>query len=375
MANEMMNVIIIFIISIYVLLAILMFVGLHCGTKGKNKKLHNFSIVVAIKNEAPIIENLLKSLIKIDYPKEMLEIIIVDNGSNDNTGDIVSKFCEKYDYFTFIKAENKSNNKLKGKSYALQQGILKSKGEIILVADGDCKVPPSWVRSYNSKFDKKIGLIAGNLSLIEKNRKASLFVKIQALDWIFLQSIAAGTTGINLPVSMIGGNFAIRRETYNDIGGFEKLGFSIIEDMQIIQAVAKNKKWKVLYSSDNDLLVDTLPPVKFSEFIKQRKRWVMGSTDVSVWGIFLQITAVTNHLLIIFGFLMPVSKLLLLGGILSIFSVDFILLFRQLARFKMKRLLFYFFHFELFYIFYTFIFLPVVLFSKKVEWKGEEYKV
>jgi len=371
----MLAIIIIFIISIYILISILMFIGLHCGSKKKNRKLHNFSIVVAVKNEATVIENLLKSLIKIDYPKEMLEIIIVDNGSNDGTENKILKFCNKYEHIKLLEMGNKKNKNFKGKLYALQQGILKSNGEIILVTDGDCKVPPSWVRSYNSKFGKKIGLIAGNLSLIEKNREASLFVKIQALDWMFLQSIAAGTTGINLSVSMLGGNFAIRRETYNDIGGFEKLGFSIIEDMQLIQAVSKNKKWKVLYSSDNDLLVDTLPPVKFSEFIKQRKRWVMGSTDVSVWGIFLQITAVINHLLIILGFLLPVSKLLLLGGILSIFSVDFILLFRQLARFKMKRLLLYFFHFELFYIFYTFIFLPVVLFSKKVEWKGEEYKV
>lgn len=371
----MLNVTIIFIISIYVLITILMLFGLNKNSAIQNNELKSFSIVISVKNEANNIEHLLKSLTKIDYPQELLEIIIVDNGSNDYTGGIASKFCEKYDHFKFIKAEDKSNNELKGKRYGLQQGILKSSGEIILVTDGDCKVPPSWVKSYNSKFSKKIGLIAGSISLIGKNQKASRFVKVQALDWLFLQSIAAGTTGINLPVSMLGGNFAIRRKTYNDIGGFEKLGINITIDMKLIQKVSKNKKWKILYSSDNNLLVYTLPAENFNDFIRQRKRWAMGGTDVSIWGIFLQATAVITHLVIIFGFLLPISKFLLLCGIISIFSVDFILLFKQLVKFKMKKLLLYFFHFELFYIFYTFIFIPIVLLSKKVKWKGEEYKL
>lgn len=370
-----MNIIIAIIFSFYIIITMLMLFGLRKKNRIVNKKLYNFSIVVAVKNEEKDIEKLLESLKKINYPKEKLEIIIVDNSSEDDTVKVINRFIKKDSHIKLIQLYKNESNTLKGKLYALQQGILKSNGEIILITDGDCKVPSSWVASYNSKFTEKIGLVAGNISLIAGDKKTTMFTKIQNLDWIFLQTISTGTAEINLPVSMLGGNFAIRKETYIDIGGFEKMGFSITEDMKLIQEVHKQKFWEIHYSDDDNILISTVPTKNIREFITQRKRWAMGSTDVTFWGITLQLIATVNHLLIAFGFLLPINKLLLLCGIGAILFSDFILLFKQLSKFKMRKLLLYFFHYKVFFILYIILFIPIVLFSKKVVWKGEEYKV
>lgn len=111
----------------------------------------SISIIVPVKNMAGTIRDLLDSLIKLDYDKNKLEIIVVDGNSNDGT----KKITEEYP-FTLVEEERR------GLNAARNTGIRMSTGEIIAFTDGDCVVPPDWVRSIANNFnDPYVGFVGG----------------------------------------------------------------------------------------------------------------------------------------------------------------------------------------------------------------------
>lgn len=98
------------------------------------------SIVTAARNEEHNIRACVESLIQIQYPKEKLEIIVVDDNSTDATSQIIHELAEKYSNVKVINAKQ-SIDRLRGKANAITQGIDISSGEIILMTDADCVVP------------------------------------------------------------------------------------------------------------------------------------------------------------------------------------------------------------------------------------------
>ncbi|MGC9079781.1 MAG: glycosyltransferase, partial [Nanopusillaceae archaeon] len=95
------------------------------------KEYPKVSIIVPAYNEEKNIGETLKRLVKLDYPKDKLEIIVVDDGSTDNTSEVVRKYIEKYPNIKLFRKENG------GKASALNYGIKNSTGEYIVTLDAD----------------------------------------------------------------------------------------------------------------------------------------------------------------------------------------------------------------------------------------------
>nr|WGD90704.1 glycosyltransferase family 2 protein [Bacillus subtilis] len=74
-------------------------------------------------------------MVNLYYPKDRLEIIVVNDNSSDRTGDIVNEFSEKYDFIKMV--ITKPPNAGKGKSSALNSGFAESNGDVICVYDAD----------------------------------------------------------------------------------------------------------------------------------------------------------------------------------------------------------------------------------------------
>ncbi len=88
------------------------------------------SIIVAAHNEGENIQNCLDSLLKLDYPDEKIEIIIVNDRSEDDTGIILDGYNKKCNYLNIIEIKNENDRKIDKKINALRTGINKSKGEL-----------------------------------------------------------------------------------------------------------------------------------------------------------------------------------------------------------------------------------------------------
>jgi cellulose synthase/poly-beta-1,6-N-acetylglucosamine synthase-like glycosyltransferase len=200
------------------------------------------------------------------------------------------------------------------------------------------------------------------------------FARIQTCDWLFLQSIAAGTTGIGIPVSILGNNFAFRRETYELTGGFESMGFSLTEDMALLQAFKRIHGVAIAYPLSHGTLVQSEAVGSVSDLIHQRLRWVAGGRRSGIWGWLLMIVTFLLHLLLPVVLLISTGNIFLLIITGAIFLADFSLLAAASSRLGSRIPLFYFPAFEVYYFLYTTVIGFLSLLPMKIRWKGREYK-
>ena len=152
-------------ICAYLLFTLYFTTGLH---RLRNNRAPNYlprvSVVIAARNEADTIQELLNDLVQQDYPKEKFDITIVSDRSTDGTWNIIQDYSQLHSSVRGIKIED-SDPQMTPKKHALTRGIEKTNGEVIISTDGDCNVPAGWIRSMVEAFDDDTGIVVG-LSLI-----------------------------------------------------------------------------------------------------------------------------------------------------------------------------------------------------------------
>ena len=111
------------------------------------------SVIIPVLNEERTIRECLSSLIKMDYPVDRREILVVDNGSTDRTAEIIKTFPVRYLWEERL-----------GPSAARNRGIEASKGEIVAFTDADCVVTTGWLWELVKAFDEEgVGGVAGEI--------------------------------------------------------------------------------------------------------------------------------------------------------------------------------------------------------------------
>lgn len=125
--------------------------------KEMKEELPSVSVVVPVFNGEKNIGECIKSLLELDYPKERLKIIIVDNNSTDSTKEIIKRYSVKY-----------LLEKRRGSYNARNTGIKKATGEIIAFTDSDCIVGKDWITNLIRGFsDEKVGGVGGRIIAFE----------------------------------------------------------------------------------------------------------------------------------------------------------------------------------------------------------------
>ena len=233
-------------------------------------KLYRVSIIVAMKNEMNNARSCLDPLISQTYPKDQLEIIIVDDGSTDETIDILRKYQEQYSFLKVIRNESTPPG-LSSKKLALNKAIENSAGEILLFTDADCVPPPDWAYAIISCFTPEVGLAAGFSPLIDPTD--SFMGKLLHLDSLVNGTVAAGTIGLGGAVTCTGRNIAYRREVYDQVNGFDRIMHSVSGDDDLfLQLVHKETDWKIRFVNDSDAVVPSYQTKTLKQFFTQKKR-------------------------------------------------------------------------------------------------------
>lgn len=229
------------------------------------------SVIVPAHNEAQNIGSCLAALIRQDYPAELLEIVVVDDRSDDGTGDIVQRLAEEYPYVRLVRVEHTPPG-FAPKKFAIHQGIQSARGEIILTTDADCRPPRTWVRSMVSYFDRATGAVVGFSPLV-LGPSNPLLRALYRLDSLALASLAAGSVGIHYPLTCSGRNFAYRRQVYVELGGFGK--FAAVgsgDDDLLLGRIRDETAWKIRYAFAKQSHVPARPVSSAKALWNQRTR-------------------------------------------------------------------------------------------------------
>lgn len=324
-------------------------------------KFPNVSILVAARNEEENIVELLLTFTQLSYPKDKLQILIGDDDSTDQTAEIIKKFAAENTYIQYIKIEKQLAG-LKGKANVLAQLAHLATSELFFITDADIEVPKNWIEAFVAERANE-GVIVG-LTLV-KNK--NWFEASQAIEWLFTLKLMKTLADFKIKSTGMGNNMMVSAEAYWAVGGYEKVGFSIVEDYAIYKAIIdKGFAFKQLFMPD--VMTLTKPPKRYFE---QRKRWVSGGMSTQSILIFPAL---------IQGFLLPILliiSLLLWKSVLAFIFLNLLINFlvgnRIFKILNQTQLLKYIPAYTMYMYVFWFLQLVSYFLPTKLVWKGREY--
>jgi len=363
------------IIILFAILAfyLLVHTGLIIGIIQNSKKSANIteilpsvSIIVAARNEELNIGKCIESLLKLDYPHNKLEIILINDRSTDKTKETMISYTSQNHVLKYLETSEQAGN-LKGKTNALAIAIKKSTGEIIFTTDADIQVRPTWVKEMIRYYDEDTGVISSFSTIKPKN----LWWGIQSFDWLYLLGLAAGGNGIKLEISCIGNNMSYRRKAYEEVGGYENIKFSVTEDFMLLHTIRKKTKWKAKFPVNIDIMNDTYPCIDIMELYRQKKRWMRGGMDSDSTGVTVGVAEWLASTAVLFGWLFTdISSYLLF--VISKILIDAVYVIIPAVKLKMVKVYMYLLFFEIYFIVYSFLTPFILTLGGKVVWKEQK---
>lgn len=229
------------------------------------------SILVPAFNEADNLEEIITRLDGLNYPE--FEIIVINDGSKDETADIATELTKKFERVRFVDLKENS-----GKANALYLGFMASKGEFLVCVDGDSYLDKDCLRYMiphftNPNNGERVGAVTGNPRV--RNR-SSLLAKIQLCEYASIISLIKRTQRIWGKVMTVSGVVvAFRKQALLDCGLWDR--DLITEDIGVTWKLERNF-WDIRY--EPNALCWMLVPETVKGLYRQRKRWAQGGQEV-----------------------------------------------------------------------------------------------
>ena len=228
------------------------------------------TVLIPMHNEQRVAEHILSALMYVDYPADRLEIIAIDDHSDDGTGDIIR-------HYAGIEARVRPlirTNGSRGKAAALTDGIAMARGEIMAVFDADYIPGRGLLRSLIAPFtDIEVGAVMGRVvpvncgvnlltRLLDLERAGGYQVDQQARQNLRLIPQFGGTAG------------AFRKSAFDAVGGFSR--DSLTEDTELTFRLMLGG-WKVVYANRSECYEEV--PETWAARVRQIRRWANGHTE------------------------------------------------------------------------------------------------
>jgi cellulose synthase/poly-beta-1,6-N-acetylglucosamine synthase-like glycosyltransferase len=237
------------------------------------------TIQLPIFNEMYVTERLIASVAKIDYPRDLLDIQVLDDSTDETTG--IARACVERYRATGLDISYIHRTNRKGfKAGALENGLLTAKGDFVAVFDADFTPEPDFLRRTVDFFtDPGIGMVQTRWGHL--NRDYSILTQVQAilLDGHFvIEHTARNRSGRFFNFNGTAGIW--RRKAIADGGGWQH--DTLTEDLDLSYR-AQMKGWRFVYLTDHVTQAEV--PVEMNSFKSQQHRWAKGSiqTALKLW--------------------------------------------------------------------------------------------
>lgn len=373
MAIQIVSVLLVLSTLVYVILVYYMRVGWKAIPLFvvQDKPYTKVSVLIAARNEEANIGRTLRDILKQDFPKELLEIIVVDDHSTDRTSEIVRSFSAKGVKLLKLN-ESRPLNSYKKK--AITEAIAQASGEIIVTTDADCRMGPRWLSTVITYMESRSHFLVS--SPVAYSQEKSLFEELQTLEFLYLIGLGAAGIGNGHPSTCNGANLAYRRDIFYELGGFNGIDrLASGDDELFLHKVAAKYADRIGFCKTIDAVVYTDAKKNIGEFISQRKRWASKSTHyrdkrivalgISIW--------LFNLLLLLTG----IGSLFFGVGLFTIFAIafglkyltEFIFLYPLCKFVRRRNLLSYLPMLSILHIFYM-VYIGVAGNIGTYQWKG-----
>jgi glycosyltransferase involved in cell wall biosynthesis len=332
----------ILVISVLLMLAYALLIRRYDDAFTKSRK--NFSIadteatqhvtvIIPARNESANIKACLSALMAQTYPRSLMEIIVVDDLSEDDTAEIVKNFPVK------LIRNNPKPGTIAFKKQAIATGISQASGALILTTDADCIVANTWVSTMvNTLQSQRAYMVTGPVKMMPGNQCLSMF---QSLDFAILQGITAASVGSGIHDMSSGANLAYIKSFYHEVGGFSGIDdIASGDDMLLMQKFSAQYPGSIGYAFSTDAMVNTKTEPTWKLFLQQRIRWASKATKykdpvlfrilllvyaVNLWVVALLVMGLWNRRAFVFGLILMIIKLMIewrfVQNVLQFFSL------------------------------------------------------
>ncbi|MGD6809465.1 MAG: glycosyltransferase [Candidatus Bathyarchaeia archaeon] len=247
-----------------------------------------FSLIVLAYNEEEVIERTIRFFLKTDYPDDKKEIIIVNDGSKDKTGEIAEKYAAKIiqaetgsTQLTFSGNKNVTlvNRKIggRGKAYVANEGRKYASGEILFFIDADVRLTKDVFKKAARHFnDEKVGAVAGYVEVFEKDEALNPFVDFESATAQKIVRLGYDTMGIHYIIP--GGCAIFRKNVIEKLGGYQH--DTLAEDTDITWRISTESDVSIHF--DPSIIVVADEPTSLTGLWNQRVRWARGNFAVTL---------------------------------------------------------------------------------------------
>lgn len=262
-----------FIPAIYNLFIVSVSLKKQAPAEGVNKPF--ISILIPAHNEEFTIERCVRSLAELDYYQENqrnYEIIVINDGSTDKTGNVLSNLKKDFNFLRII--TRKPPRAGKGKGYVLNDGVRICQGEVIAVFDADARIKPDFLsRIVPYLDDEDVAGVQARVRMYNADR--NLLTKMQEVEFSIFGNVILRARDIMGKSGFLGGNGQLtRKEFIEKIEGWD--GFAVTEDLNMsIKLILDGKK--IRYCPEAVVWQEAVPHWK--PFFRQRVRWATGNLE------------------------------------------------------------------------------------------------
>lgn len=223
------------------------------------------SVVIPVYNEEKSVAKTIDSVLALDYPKHLLQIIVVNDGSTDRTGEIIAEYVSKG-----VEVYTKKNQGCK--AYPVNYGLQFAKGEFIFQLDADSYPRPDTIKKMLWYFkDPEVMGVAPSHHIWRPN---NFWLKLQVFEFSLSSFIRKGLDYLGaLNVTPSGAMY--RKWFLDKYGNFDTS--TIVEDFEMGMRI-KAKRYKTAHALDTR--IDVVSPSRFVALFKQRLRWAYGHLQV-----------------------------------------------------------------------------------------------
>lgn len=237
----------------------------------KLKTLPFVSIQIPAFND-PIAERCVRQCLKMDYPRNRYEILIVDDSTNKETQQLLKRFAKKHPGFVkYVHRENREGFK----PGALNAAMPQTKGDIIVVFDADWIPKKDFLRKIVRPFaDPKVAIVQTRQGFY--NHRTNLISRFAAYTLMIYHTIVMPINNRINCVFFCGTAGALRRSAFEEVGGWNKASITEDSDLSIKLLL---KGYTTVYLEDE---TPSEVPETFESFIKQQMRWCYGNVRVFI---------------------------------------------------------------------------------------------